>query len=346
MTYYKPLDTLRWFAVLFVLIEHWLHGTAFVSALSPGAIGVDVFFVLSGFLITGILLRYRDHDLKEGGGHLKSIKTFFVRRVLRIFPLYYLVVIATTLFNDGIIRDAFPWNMTYTTNFFIMQQGHWFSLFGHWWSLAVEEQFYLLWPFIVLFFKRKWLLPTFVVLFALALTSRFVLYDLSGNYVTSTANTLGCFDCFAVGGFLAYLHHFKPELKHKILRLWWVPLCLIGGLITIKSNSLSLDYVWIPTLLRGFHATISFWVIGWLAFSDLGKSRRFFEWRPFIFLGQISYGMYLLHNIVPGFLLGLKTEILAVNLLMYFGALVILCWLLNRFFERPILNLKKKFRRA
>lgn len=343
VTYYKPLDTLRCFAVLMVLAEHWLHKTSFVSVLSPGAIGVDVFFVLSGFLITGILLRYRDRDVEEGISHRKSIKTFFMRRVLRIFPLYYLVVIGTTLFNQGMIREALPWNLTYTTNFFVMHHGNWFGLFGHWWSLAVEEQFYLLWPFVVLFFKRKWLLPTFGILFVLALVSRFVLYDWSGNYVVSTAGTLACFDCFAIGGLLAFLHHFKPELKTRILRMWWIPLMLVGGLALLKSGILSLDYIWTPTLFRGFNATIAFWIIGWLAFSDLKFTRGFFEWKPFIFLGQISYGMYLLHNVVPGLLLGVKTEIKVVDLLMYFTVLVVLCWLLNRFFERPILNLKRRF---
>ena len=343
MTYYKPLDALRCFAVLAVLAEHWMHGSCFVNLVSPGAIGVDIFFVLSGFLITGILLRYRERDILQEKGHRKSIKTFFMRRILRIFPLYYLTVIVSTVFNQGVIREAFPWNMTYTTNFFLMQHGNWFGLFGHWWSLAVEEQFYLLWPFLVLFFKRRWLLPTFAILFVLALVSRFLLYDWSGNYVTSTANTLGCFDCFAVGGLLAFLHHFKPKMKSKILRMWWVPLILVGGLITLKSGMLDINYIWTPTLFRGFNAAIAFWIVGWLAFAELKFSRGFFEWKPFIFLGQISYGMYLLHNIVPGLLLGLKTEILALNLLLYFTTLVLLCWLLNRFFEKPILRLKRKF---
>ena len=125
--------------------------------------------------------------------------------------------------------------------------------------------------------------------------------------------------------------------------MWWVPLILVGGLITLKSGVLDINYIWTPTLFRGFNAVIAFWIVGWLAFAELKFSRGFFEWKPFIFLGQISYGMYLLHNIVPGLLLGLKTEVLALDLLLYFTTLVLLCWFLNRFFEKPILRLKGKF---
>lgn len=343
VTYYKPLDALRGISLVLVLIEHWLHGTPFVSAVSPGALGLDIFFVLSGFLITGILIRYRERDKEEGTGHGKSIRTFFIRRVLRIFPMYYLVVIAMTIFNDGMIREALPYNLTYTTNFWIMHQGHWFGLFGHWWSLAVEEQFYLAWPFLVLFFKRKWLLPTFALLFVLALVSRYMLYDWSGNYVMAMANTLGCFDCFALGGLLAYLNHFKPKLRTKILKRWSIPLLTLVVFAMLKSGFIELDYIWTPTLFRGFNAILSFYIIGWLAFGNLGKSRVFFEWKPLIFIGQLSYGMYLLHNAVPGLLMGINTPWHGINMVMWFAALTLLAWILNRIYERPILNLKKRF---
>src|SRR4051812_48705226 len=147
------LDGLRGIAILMVLALHFLgdatpHGPVgrlVVKAASYGVLGVDLFFVLSGFLITGLLL-----DAKSGPHYFRN---FYARRTLRIFPLYYLVL--TILFivlprftalpaplEDARIHQGWLW--TYTSNFFIAARAEWaLTYVSHFWSLAIEEHFYL-----------------------------------------------------------------------------------------------------------------------------------------------------------------------------------------------------------
>ena len=153
------LDGVRGIAILLVLFCHFF----FISTPSNlyefvlqklgdyGNLGVDLFFVLSGFLITGILM-----DTK---GKENYFKNFIIRRSLRIFPLYYFVLIIIflimplfSIFNgplmDRVLEgEVYAW--TYTYNFFIAEKQSWPPFIGHFWSLAVEEQFYLVWPLAV-----------------------------------------------------------------------------------------------------------------------------------------------------------------------------------------------------
>lgn len=184
------LDGLRGVAILLVV---WLHTHLVLPAMvvgvdakvlaggqggpgdrfyahiaSAGWAGVDVFFVLSGYLITGILLRSR--------GQPHYLKNFFARRALRILPLYYGVVLVTMLVCPP--GDFAPWEkvayLTYWPNLWQMQPGEFMGHHGNLlitWSLAIEEQFYLVWPFLVLWLDRRWLVRVAVgtLLFALAL---------------------------------------------------------------------------------------------------------------------------------------------------------------------------------
>ena len=152
--YMPQLDSLRAFAVLAVVVHH-SPLVAFVP-IPFGAIGVRLFFVLSGFLITGILLRCRD-DRPDGspGDRWFSLRQFYIRRFLRIFPLYYFVVTCAVILNYGCARSLLPWLLTYTLNVQLAISGEW-NEFSHFWSLAVEEHFYLAWPWVVLFVPRRW----------------------------------------------------------------------------------------------------------------------------------------------------------------------------------------------
>src|SRR4029078_7222796 len=135
------LDGLRALAVLLVVVCHQY-------VLSLGWVGVQIFFVLSGYLIPGLLVRDREQPL---GSYLRD---FYGRRALRIFPLYYAVLAVLLLASvSGIqlsgVREALPFAATYTYNFWYAAHGTVSYLLTHFWSLCVEEQFYLFWPFVV-----------------------------------------------------------------------------------------------------------------------------------------------------------------------------------------------------
>jgi peptidoglycan/LPS O-acetylase OafA/YrhL len=147
MRYIKGLDTLRAFAVIFVLIWHFIPrheiktflGIIEQFFLPTGVFGVTLFFVLSGYLITSILLIARD----ENNDNMMVIKNFIIRRVLRIFPIYYLSLVVLWFIQYSFSEGELPYLFTYTSNLFMFKNLTW-SNFGHSWSLAVEEQFYLI----------------------------------------------------------------------------------------------------------------------------------------------------------------------------------------------------------
>jgi peptidoglycan/LPS O-acetylase OafA/YrhL len=207
------LDGIRGLAILLVMFSHFIvvgenHGDGthpFHRLLLSGYLGVDLFFVLSGFLITGILVdaRSRPH----------YFRTFYMRRALRIFPLYYGLLAVAYLSVPLLSPEDAPlltgadspwWYWLYASNIGMAVKGNWltsptwFSL-GHFWSLAVEEQFYMVWPFVVFLTKTRWLYRLCAVL---VLSSPFVMAWLHfeigqlGTYVS----TLGRVGSLAAGG--------------------------------------------------------------------------------------------------------------------------------------------------
>ncbi|MBS1598804.1 MAG: acyltransferase [Bacteroidetes bacterium] len=166
MKYIKGLDSLRALAINLVVISHW--GLPIESALIvrfvdqdrvlAGRFGVDLFFVLSGFLITSILLQERKNSNES---KLYVIRNFFVRRILRIFPIYYLFIFFVASIHYPFVKDHLIWILSYTSNILVYKQQLWYPM-SHTWSLAVEEQFYLIWPWLIVFVPEKWLKHVFL----------------------------------------------------------------------------------------------------------------------------------------------------------------------------------------
>jgi peptidoglycan/LPS O-acetylase OafA/YrhL len=202
--YMIQLDSLRTIAVFTVIASHYAPN--YTNHFAWGYAAVFLFFVLSGFLITGILLRARDKDENCQTSKFASLKRFYFRRTLRIFPLYYAIVLFC-LFLLPTVRETWLWHMLYAVNFKIALNGDSIGLTTPFWSLGVEEQFYLIWPIIILFMPHKWLYPLFITLIAAGPVSRLIFVINGFDSVVFAYLPTSCLDALGLGSLLALSTH-------------------------------------------------------------------------------------------------------------------------------------------
>jgi peptidoglycan/LPS O-acetylase OafA/YrhL len=337
------LDGIRAIAVLLVISFHYWQGFssggASIEKLAIwGQTGVDLFFVLSGFLITGILL---DSKCSEN-----FLRNFYVRRILRIFPLYYITLFA--FYVVGPLRHLYswvPWKQSIWYWVYLQNIPMTFApalAFGprHFWSLAVEEHYYLIWPFVVMFFAREKLIGVICLAIAISLATRIALPHYETFFFT-----LARLDGLAIGSALAVIARNRAGGLTRVVP-WakWLVYFVGPGLIFIqlllhgkgvyvieivKSTLIALMYAGATVLaIEGELPKI---VEGPLAGRFLGS------------IGKVSYGMYVLHPFILmelhearlGYgLIGLVVSII----LTYLAAWV--SWLL---IEKRFLQLKRYF---
>lgn len=267
------LDGIRGLAVLLVLAY---HGYSRI----PGSLGVEIFFVLSGFLITKLLLR----ELATSGDI--SVKNFYIRRSLRIFPAFYAYMIAVAFIDR--VSPGYYWSaMTYTINYYVSFHGNQGNTMYHLWSLAVEEQFYLLWPFIfVLFCKRlktlTWLTAALVVgsqFYKLAIAGH-----VTGDHIYRSFDTRG--PEILMGCLAALLLRNSNRVPSWLLSPWMAALSVAElAIANARSNESSVTY---------FHLADSA-VIVILLLQAIHYAPRILDRNPLKYVGQISYSLYLYH---------------------------------------------------
>ena len=309
---YAALDGLRGLAILMVLFVHFIGDEtprtalerAMVKGANYGIWGVDLFFVLSGFLITGIL-----HDSK-GSAH--SLRNFYVRRVLRIFPIYFgtLLILFGVLpalpvrYPAGLAESARHqgWLWTYTCNVYLAKAGTWaLPYVSHFWSLAVEEHFYLLWPLAVLRLTRRALLRVCVVGAAFALALRCALSLAGATDVVLTVFTLCRLDSLLVGAALALaVREMGLARVGRMGRRMLAPLAALIFLASAWNAATSglLREVVLPVrtaLVAAFFGALIVASVVAPRESGLGRVANAGSAR---FLGKYSYGLYVFHGIV------------------------------------------------
>jgi peptidoglycan/LPS O-acetylase OafA/YrhL len=287
------LDAVRGLAVLLVLV----HNTDIYPSLHLGLIaangwmGVDLFFVLSGFLITGILV-----DTKHSEGYFRN---FYVRRCLRIWPLYYscllfmFVVVpllrpseAGTIFGA---RSAPWWAFPlFLQNFLVPVPTMATGLLGVTWSLAVEEQFYLAWPLVVRFCRESQLRNIAIAVICISPALR---YYLSLHHVDIYSNTFCRLDGLMAGALLALVVRSASFVPAKFLTRAWITLLLSAPLALLIDT---LHAKWIVFSLVAL-ASVSFVYLA--LFSQQKWLRAVLTNRFLVYTGTISYGIYLLQKI-------------------------------------------------
>jgi peptidoglycan/LPS O-acetylase OafA/YrhL len=348
------LDALRAFAVAAVLIHHFVgnHLPPVVDWISWGFVGVRLFFVLSGFLITGILLRSRSTAEASGESRMFVTRQFYIRRFLRIFPLYYLVIGILAVIGLPPVREVLVWLLTYTFNIQISIQGWFPENISHLWSLAVEEQFYVIWPWLVLFVPRRWLIPSTLAMIALGPCFRAYAVFTDTNEVATYCLTFSALDALGLGSLLAIASDrgFSTERLHTFFRRYALPIGLAGVVILEALISTKIEWRGYVIFFDTAMALCFCWLVSAAASGFRGRIGALLESGPLIYCGKITYGIYMYHLFMPVLLakifslFGAKYPGLGwLNLMYATVATLIIASLSWYLFEQPINNLKRYF---
>jgi peptidoglycan/LPS O-acetylase OafA/YrhL len=326
------LDGLRAIAVAWVVWHHTAQPLDWLPLTQNGFLGVDVFFVLSGFLINTLLLRERQRT-----GRI-SLRDFYIRRSLRIFPLYYAVV--ALVFGYAMWRgsaasresllDDLPYLLTYTSNWVSGE-----SILKITWSLSVEEQFYLVWPpLLVLLGVRR----SLALLVAFLAFNQLINFGLLHRWLGSLAGLAALQSTFTpivLGVLLAFALD-RPGLRAAAqqatagVRLWgWV-------VAFVAVANIPGDLQGLPRL--SVHLVSALLLAG-IVLQPHHRLVRWLEVRPLVMVGVVSYGIYLLHMPVLSLVDRLQwpsSSIFPVT----FGVTLAVAMVSFRWYEQPIIRLK------
>jgi peptidoglycan/LPS O-acetylase OafA/YrhL len=369
--YFRNLDSIRFFAALMVFLSHTMFGRyripkiqgtiveRFLYGISNGEMGVTLFFVLSGFLITYLIL-----SEQELTGNF-SIKNFYIRRILRIWPLYFAVIAVTFLLfpllskmlkqpiNHG--ANIF-YQLTFLSNFDVMRiekfrPGTEIMMQDITWSVAIEEQFYAFWPLIFFFLPRKFILPAICSVVTGSLLFRFYY---ANDRFTLYFNTLAVMSDLGIGALFAYFIISSKKVRNFFqqstiyMTLFSFLLFFISLMYYDELQSTAIGkYLYHPyfDLLFGFIIASQSMIIitSKLQLGNIGFARK---------LGKYTYGIYLLHPIAleiihvigKAFHLS-KNSFFTFSLagVSGFALTLFISWLSYEYFEKKFLNLKKSF---
>lgn len=352
--YFSGLNGIRAIAAIAVVISHttlalkefnlnpFIFGTledGKPSGISLSGYGVSIFFVLSGFLITYLL---QAEKLVQP----IDIKKFYLRRILRIWPLYYLylaiVIIVLLVTGFKIQNNLLMLYVFYSSNVPLIL-GVGLPLLGHYWSLGVEEQFYLFWPW----FNQKvnkFIEPTIIACIAVIMTAKILLHFLYPGSIIETAIHISRFHCMMMGALGALLY----KRNHRLF-------------LKIADNKISQAICWMVIVLLAvnrFHLASIIdneivAVVGLvLIIGQINTKNRIvnLEKNVFDYLGKISYGIYVIHPLIIFFLSKLLADTTMHTTLKYgivystvLAATIITAHFSYYYFERYFMNLKKKF---
>lgn len=364
--YFPNLNGIRFIAALIVIIHHieqfkFMFGlnncweTSLVMQ-SIGKLGVILFFTLSGFLITYLLL------VEEKQVGKIDIKQFYIRRILRIWPLYFLIFFLAffvlnninffNLPNESALNASssitFVLFVCFLSNIFLAFYGA-LPFASQSWSVATEEQFYLIWPWVLKFSKSK-LLSLILVIVVVCGVNIFLMTNLS-NSLPFKQELLSFWkmfniDCMATGGIFAYFLFTGAKILKYVMNVYVFYFALLSMIILLAFK------IYIPIFTTYFNYDIWALLFGLviLNFSSAKNLGISLENKVFNYLGKISYGLYMYHSIA--ILISIKVLILfstANNILIFItslGITILMAHLSYFYFENMFLKLKHRFTRV
>lgn len=353
MAHMQQLDGLRAICLLSIVVHHWTM--RHITVEFPFEIGAFVFFSLSGYLITRILLRGKTKISTGQSSFPHFMKSFTMRRVLRLLPAYFLALLLYLLLWSPDVVENFLWYLTNCSNIHFAIKGAWPGGADQFWTLAVDQQFYAFWPFLVLLLPSRFIPVAFLLIAALSPFSRFMTYFDHPLFDGPMHDKLPWFltDHLCFGALLAYLQE-KGRMPKKLF-LW------IGLVISLLVY-LPMRYHWLgieaaDKILIYQQTVLAFFstcLVGLCALGMGGVGKFLLENKVTQYLGKRSYGYYLYHNLAflilgkIGFFLfpteGEPDHLYPVRLV---AAALILYWMAHfswKFLEEPIMRRKEKHR--
>lgn len=289
--YSDQLYSIRGLSILSVLYSHFCDKQSLV-----GDVGVKLFFVLSGFLITGILLSI-SRSRETTPARWKAMVNFYVRRALRIWPAYFALLGVALIVNIQHIRDVGLWHATFTSNIlFSIRNDYVPWVAAPWWTLGVEEQFYLVWPLALVFSGPRFKL--WLILGALPLAIGFHVAMVASGHTGLAIDFLppASMDALGAGALLAWSWRRGPPAGRRL------------GIAAFAAIGIA------AVLLLTFHAVFAakevllvalFALVAGAAAGVRGPLGWVLDWPPLRFIGRISFGVYLYHMFVMAVMLQL-----------------------------------------
>ncbi len=365
--YFKYFDSLRFLAAIIIVFAHTIEGFAWIGPIESISkyksfelsefgevimlfihnlgVGVDLFFLLSGFLITYLLL-----EEKKKFGKI-SFYHFYMRRVFRIWPVFFLIIALSPIlvaWTESVPQPNYLMNALFLGNFDTINSEIWVFPFAHFWSICIEEHFYLFWPFVIAFIPLKRLIPVFIGFIGLSIGFRIFVYEYTPfAYFQVYLNTLSRMDVLVFGAIVAYYYSKKTfQFTIPIIGRYALFAILIFCMFTIKVYSADSffstvfqKYIFIGVILL---LMLDFQFRNKYSFKPLNNSL-------FSYLGKCSYGIYMYSNIIV--LIVVKTLMMPYgnkNLWWFIFLNISLTLVVSivsfEFIERPILKWSKRFR--
>ncbi|MFH0895727.1 MAG: acyltransferase [Bacteroidota bacterium] len=367
--YFQHLDVFRFVAAFMVVIMHsydnwkgWfgkpgiLTGGTYQEFTTIGRgidmlmknfqFGVDIFFLISGFLITYLLLREKD---RFGKIHIGK---FYVRRILRIWPLYFLAIAIAPLcvaFTDSTPEPNYWANILFYNNFNAIYHNEWTYPFAHFWSICIEEHFYLVWPWVIALIPMKKLPHAFFTIFLASIVFRaYTAFYGEQQWFVYYLHTLSRCDALVIGAFFGYMHFKNPiklnvpaYIRYLVYGLFIFTLCMDdmcdwNSLFTImfkKYFYLGIAAFWMGNYMFNPNAFLTF------------KKRSIWH-----YFGKISYGIYIYHVfiiliVIKRVMIDHNSNNIWIYAALMFSLSLIIPMISYELFEKPFLKLKSRFER-
>ena len=305
--------------------------------------GVDVFFLISGFLITYLLMRER-----QTYGRI-DFKKFYMRRLLRIWPLYFFAIALSPFIISWLGEtppDYIP-NLLFYNNFHAIHTEAWTYPFAHFWSICIEEHFYVIWPLIIAFVPIKKLPSAFGILifFSVMFRAGLMIYDRT-PWWPLFMNTFSRMDALVLGSLFGYMHSIKP-LKVKVPGTVRILLYLLFLFVFTVDIYTSWDNIFLACFKKYFYMLIAgFAMMNYLFNPDaklVMKKKNIFH-----YFGKISYGIYIYHNIflaivIKKIMLNYNLHNMYLYFLIMFAGSIIIPIISYELYEKWFLKLKARF---